>query len=161
MDINDEKFFEELAQKRAEHEEKFEIQLAKAKTATRLAPPRIMTATEKEAELTEGTLTIDVYQNENEIVVESAIAGVRPEDLDITATNESVSIKGERHREEHISDDRYFYQECFWGKFSRSVILPQEVDPEQAQVGYRNGILTIKLPKLNRHKSKRLNIKAE
>lgn len=159
MDINDEKFFEELAQKRAEHEQKFEVQLAKAKTATRIAPPKLLESASEE--LTEGTLTIDVYQNENEIIVESAVAGVRPEDLDITATNESVAIKGERHRDEHVSDERYFYQECFWGKFSRSVILPQEVDPEAAQVGYKNGILTIRLPKVVRNKTKRLNIRTD
>lgn len=158
MENTDEKFFEELAQKRAENEQKFEIQVAKAKTATRIAPPKVF---DQSAELTEGTLTIDVYQNENEIIVESAIAGVRPEDLDITATNESIAIKGERHRDEHVSDERYFYQECFWGKFSRSVILPQEVDPEAAQVGYKNGILTIKLPKVVRHKTKRLNIRMD
>lgn len=159
MEPMDEKFFEELAQNRADHEQNFEIQLAKAKTSTRIAPPKIMS--DPEADLTEGTLTIDVYQSENEIVIESAIAGVRPEDLDITATNESVSIKGLRHRDESIADDKYFYQECFWGKFSRSVILPQEVDPEEAKVSYRNGILTIKLPKIIRHKSKRLNIKTD
>lgn len=158
MENTDEKFFEELAQKRAENEQRFEIQVAKAKTTTRIVPPKVF---DQSAELIEGTLTIDVYQSENEIIVESAIAGVRPEDLDITATNESIAIKGERHRDEHVSDERYFYQECFWGKFSRSVILPQEVDPEAAQVGYKNGILTIKLPKLVKHKTKRLNIQMD
>lgn len=161
METNDEKFFEQLAQRRAESEEKFEIQLAKVKAPAQKPIPKPTFNMEKEAELTEGTLTIDVFQTENEIVVESAVAGVRPEDLEITATSESVTVKGERHREEHISDDRYFYQECFWGKFSRSVILPHEVDPEGSQVSYKNGILTIRLPKLQKHKTKRLNIKTD
>lgn len=159
QDTTDEKFFEELAQKRAEHEQKFEVQVAKVKTAPHIAPPHILGS--RDEELTEGTLTIDVYQNENEIIVESAVAGVLPENLDITATNESISIRGQRHRDEHVPDDRYFYQECFWGNFSRSVILPQEVDPEAAQVGYKNGILTVRLPKVDRHKTKRLNISTD
>lgn len=157
MENSDDKYFEGLATGRAEREEKFEVQLAKA---TRTIAPKTPKSIyiEKPADTVEGTLTIDVFQTPNEIVVESAIAGVRPEDLEITATSESVSIKGHRHREEKIGDENYFYQECFWGKFSRSVILPQEVDPEGAAVSYRNGVLTVKLPKLNRHKTKKLDV---
>jgi len=81
----------------------------------------------------EGQLTIDVYQTPSEIVVESAIAGVKPEDIDVNATSDSISIKGSRHREKEVKDDDYFYQECYWGRFSRSIILPQEVDPENAE----------------------------
>jgi HSP20 family protein len=94
-------------------------------------------------------------------VVESAVAGVRPEDIDIDVSNDSVSIRGERHREQEVSDEDYFYQECYWGRFSRSVILPQEIDPESATVTFRNGILTIRLPKLNRKRTKKLKVRFE
>ncbi|HEY4496968.1 MAG TPA: Hsp20/alpha crystallin family protein [Candidatus Paceibacterota bacterium] len=109
----------------------------------------------------EGQLTVDVYQTQDDIVVESTIAGIKPEDIDIEVTNESITIKGDRHREEAVSDRDYFYRECFWGKFSRSIILPQEVDPDKAHSSLKNGVLTIKLPKIHRNKSKKLKIKSE
>ena len=106
----------------------------------------------------EGQLTIDVYQTPAHIVIESTIAGVKPEDLDIDITNESVTIRGKRSRESRIEEDDYIYQECYWGRFSRSIILPQEVDPDNADASMKNGILTIKLPKLERHKAKKLRV---
>lgn len=109
----------------------------------------------------EGQLTIDVYQTPEEIVVESPIAGVDPEQLDINITNESVTIKGKRERQHKVKEEDYFYQECYWGKFSRSVILPQEIDSEKAEATIKNGILTIRLPKLNRQKSKKLKVKPD
>lgn len=109
----------------------------------------------------EGQLTIDVYQNPDEIVLESPIAGVKPEDLDISITSESVTIKGQRQKERRIKDEDYFYQECYWGKFSRSVILPQEVDAEKAEAFIKNGVLTVKLPKLNRQRSKKIKVQPE
>lgn len=109
----------------------------------------------------EGQLTIDVYQTPNDIVVESAIAGVKPEDLDIEANTDSVTIRGERRREHEVKEEDYFYQECYWGRFSRSVILPQEVDPDKASVSFKNGILSVRLPKLSRSRSRKLKVKVE
>jgi HSP20 family protein len=112
-------------------------------------------------EESEGQLTIDVYQTPDDIFVESTIAGVEPEKLDIDITNESVTIRGERRKEEIIADEDYLHQECYWGKFSRSVVLPQEIDPDKAHAEFKNGILKIKLPKLNRGRIKKLKIKSE
>lgn len=112
-------------------------------------------------EESEGQLTIDVYQTPDDIFVESTIAGVEPENLDIDITNESVTIKGERRKEETVADEDYLHQECYWGKFSRSVILPQEIDPDKAHAEFKNGILKIRLPKLNRGRVKKLKIKPE
>ena len=109
----------------------------------------------------EGKLTIDVYQTPAEIIIESAIAGVNPDDLDINVSRDSITIKGERHRDEEINDKDYFYRECYWGRFSRSVILPEEVDPDNATVNFKNGILTVKLPKLSKQKAKKLKVKTE
>jgi HSP20 family protein len=109
----------------------------------------------------EGQLTIDVYQTPSEIVVESAIAGVRPEDLDVSVSTDSITIKGRRHREQVVKDEDYFYQECYWGRFARSVILPQEIDPDSASVEFKNSILTVHLPKVNRKKTKKLKVKLE
>jgi HSP20 family protein len=109
----------------------------------------------------EGQLTIDVYQTPNDIVIESAIAGVKPEDLDIEVNTDSVTIRGERRREHEVKEEDYFYQECYWGRFSRSVVLPQEIDPDKASVSFKNGILTVKLPKLSRSRSRKLRVKVE
>lgn len=110
-------------------------------------------------EETEGQLTIDVYQDGDDVVVQSTVAGVSPEDLDIHITNESVAVRGERQKSEKIEDKDYFYQECFWGKFSRSVMLPVEVDPERSTAVVKNGVLTIRMPKMNRQKAKKVKVK--
>jgi HSP20 family protein len=110
---------------------------------------------------TEGQLTVDVYQNKDDIVVQSTVAGVNPEDLEVNITNEAVTIRGKREKMEKIEDKDYFYQECFWGRFSRSIILPQEVDPEKSTAVLKNGILVVKMPKLNRQRAKKLKVKID
>ena len=107
----------------------------------------------------EGQLTVDVYQTKDAIIVPSTVAGVDPEDLEINITNESVTIHGSREKIEIVEEKDYFYQECFWGKFSRSIILPQEVDPEKSTASIKSGILIIRMPKLNRRKAKKLKVK--
>lgn len=116
---------------------------------------------EELVEENEGQLTIDVYQTPDAIVIESTIAGVEAEDLDIEITPELVNIRGERRRQEHVPEENYLYQECYWGRFSRSVILPQEIDPDKSSAELKNGILKIILPKINRAKTKKLKIKAD
>ncbi|MBI2003710.1 MAG: Hsp20/alpha crystallin family protein [Parcubacteria group bacterium] len=95
-----------------------------------------------------GILTLDVFQKDNEIVVKSAIAGVGGKDLDISITNDSVTIKGTRKEEEKEKGKDYLYQELHWGEFSRKVILPEEVNADAGKATLKNGILTITLPKL-------------
>jgi len=95
----------------------------------------------------EGQLSVDVYQTKDEIVIKSAVAGVNPKDLDISINNDMITIRGARHQEEEISAEHYLYQECYWGPFSRSIILPQEVKAEAARAEFKQGILTIRLPK--------------
>lgn len=144
--------------------EPIEIELARASgaLASRTARPMPLPSDDDGIRNeSEGWLTIDVYQNPHEIVVESAVAGVEPESLDITATPDSIAIKGERQRRKEVRDEDYLYQECYWGKFSRSVILPQEVDPDNATVGFKNGILTVHLPKVHRKKSRKLKISTD
>lgn len=107
----------------------------------------------------EGTLTVDVFEDGDYLVVESTIAGAKDEDLDINITNESVSIRGRRERKEEVKEKDYFYQELFWGAFSRSIILPQEVDPENSTAALKNGILMIRMPKMSRQKQRKLKVK--
>ena len=70
----------------------------------------------------EGQLAIDVYQTEDEIIVKTPIAGVRAEDLDISVTDDVMTVKGERKQDEKIEESNYLVQECYWGSFSRSSI---------------------------------------
>lgn len=105
----------------------------------------------------EGQLTIDVYQTENEIVIKSPVAGVAPKDMDVTITNDMVTIKGRRDNEPIAKED-YFFQELYWGPFSRSVILPSEIELEQAKAILKDGILTIRLPKIEKETAKKLSI---
>lgn len=108
----------------------------------------------------EGQLTIDVYQTPADIVIKSTIAGVNPEDLDITITNDMVTIKGKREKDEETKTDDYYYQECYWGAFSRSVILPVDVEAEKAEASMKNGILTIRLPKIEKVKTRKIRVAA-
>ncbi len=156
-----EKFFKELSEEKEKAEEDFmSVELAKSSSA--LGKPAVQIGERaRQNHEAEGQLTLDVFQTPHEIVVESAIAGVRPEDIDISATNDSIAIRGERTREIRVKEEDYFYHECYWGKFSRSITLPEEVDSENAEVNFKNGILTIRLPKLNKKKSKKLKVKEE
>ncbi len=106
----------------------------------------------------EGELAIDVYQTANDLVIQSAIAGVKPENLDITLEKDIITIKGVREKPFEEEGD-YFSQECFWGPFSREVILPAEVDPNRATAEMRDGILTIRIPKILREKKRKIIVR--
>ncbi len=112
----------------------------------------------EEAETEEGELTVDVYQTDQDIVIKSTIAGVKPEDIDISFNNDMVTIRGKRVKEEEVSAEDYYYQELYWGSFKRSIILPAEVDPDKAKATIKNGTLTIKLPKSEKTKVKKINV---
>jgi HSP20 family protein len=104
----------------------------------------------------EGQLTIDVYQTDSDIVIKSTIAGVKPEDLDVNINNDMITIRGERKQDEQISPENYYYQECYWGSFSRSVILPIDIVPDKVEASMKNGILTIRMPKANNARTKKI-----
>jgi len=108
----------------------------------------------------EGQLTIDVHQTNDDIVVQTMVAGVKPEDLDVTITRDMVTIKGNREKTNTVSEDDYFYKELYWGSFSRSVLLPQEIDPEEAEATEKNGLLTLRLPKIDKDKKRSIRVKA-
>ncbi len=100
-----------------------------------------------EEEMEEGELLVDVYQNKNNIIIRSTIAGVRPEDIDIDINNDMITIRGRRKEELVADEEDYFYKECYWGSFSRSIILPCEVQANKVKASLKNGVLTITLPK--------------
>ncbi len=114
---------------------------------------------EPEEEL-EGQLTVDVYQDPDEIVIKAIVAGVRPEDLDVSITRDMVTIRGKREDAREVSDDNYFYRELYWGSFSRTILLPQEIEVEEAEAIEKHGLLTIRLPKIDKAKQTKLKVKA-
>jgi len=109
-------------------------------------------------EESEGQLTVDIYQTKDELVIQSAIAGIKPEDLDISIEKDIISIKGRRDNPLEEKGD-YFSKECHWGPFSREMILPVEIDPGKATAEMKEGILTIRIPKVEKVGKKKILVK--
>lgn len=107
----------------------------------------------------EGQLTVDVYQTPTEIVIKSMVAGVKPEDLDISITRDMVTIKGKRETERFVKEEDYFHQELYWGSFSRTIMLPAEIDVEESEAIEKHGLLILRLPKIDKNRQTRLRVK--
>lgn len=112
-----------------------------------------------EEEAADGQLPVDVYQTANEIVIRTFIAGVRPDDISVSISRDMVVIEGARAASE-TSDSDFFHQELFWGSFSRTILLPQEIDVDSATAGAKDGLLTLVLPKLDKARQTKLRVKA-
>jgi len=108
----------------------------------------------------DAELTVDVYQTPSDIIVQTMVAGVQPENLAITITRDMITIKGKREENQSIERDNFFVQELYWGSFSRTISLPEEVDPEEAEAIEKHGLLIIKLPKLDKNRETKLKIKS-
>lgn len=108
----------------------------------------------------EAQLTVDVYQTANDIIINTMVAGVQPENLTISITRDMITIRGKREENRTIDTEDYFVQELYWGAFSRTISLPEEIDPEEAEAVEKHGLLIIKLPKVNKDKKTTLKIKS-
>jgi HSP20 family protein len=108
----------------------------------------------------EGQLSIDVYQTPKAIVVKSTIAGVKPEDIDISINNDMLTIRGKREMSDVVKEENYLYRECYWGSFSRSIILPVEVQADKIDAILENGVLTVSLPKAKPTKQISVKVKS-
>ncbi|MFA5651833.1 MAG: Hsp20/alpha crystallin family protein [Candidatus Paceibacterota bacterium] len=109
---------------------------------------------------TEGQLAIDMYQTPSEIVIKTMIAGVEKEDLDVSITRDMVIIKGKREESNDTAGNDYFHKELYWGAFSRTIILPQEIDVDASDAINKNGLLIIKMPKIDKNRQAKLKIKS-
>lgn len=107
----------------------------------------------------EGQLLVDVAQTDKQIIVKAAMAGVQPEDLDISLHNDLLTIKGKREEAQEQKGADYVYQECYWGSFSRSLVLPAEVDNKKIQAVLENGVLTVTLEKVGPARSIKVTVK--
>lgn len=105
----------------------------------------------------EGQLLVDVMETPREIVVRSAIAGVNADDLEITLAEDTLTIRGARHEDlESFKRGIVHAQECHWGAFSRSIILPSHVDPNSVDAVLKKGVLTIRMKKVQMDSSIRV-----
>jgi HSP20 family protein len=107
-----------------------------------------------------GELAVDVYQTPEAIVVKAFIAAVQPASVDISLTREMLTISGQRQDEREVDEDDYFQRELFWGSFSRTILLPEEVDVDMAEASEKHGILMIRLPKINKGKQTKLKVRS-
>lgn len=107
----------------------------------------------------EGELSVDVYQDDSEIVIKTMVAGVKPDDLDVTITRDMVTIKGKRETEKAVDEGDYLHKELYWGTFSRTIVLPAEIDVDMAEAIEKHGLLIIKLPKINKNRQTKVKVR--
>ncbi len=107
----------------------------------------------------EGQLAVDMCQTPKEIIIKTMVAGVKPEDLDISITRDMVTIRGKRLEIYESNDNDFFHKELYWGSFSRTIILPSEIEIEEAEAVEKHGLLTLTLPKIDKNKQSKLKIK--
>lgn len=158
-------FFERLSGNTASHEaydDGFEDDFVPAE------PPRRMsvssgapspTAYAHHEDDADGQLPVDVYETANEIVIKAFIAGVRPDEINVSISRDMVVLEGSREVQQEVHDQDYFHQELFWGTFSRTILLPQEVDVDNSSAGAKDGLLTLILPKLDKARQTKLKVK--
>lgn len=114
---------------------------------------------QRDEESVEGQLTVDVFDGGDDIVVRSTVAGVDEKNLDISVTSDMITIKGFREPDQKVRSAEYYHQELYWGPFSRSIILPVDVDADAARASLKNGILTIRLPKMESRRTKKVFVR--
>lgn len=112
------------------------------------------------AEEPQGELAVDIYQTPDAIVVKALVAGVQPTSIDISLTREMLTISGMREDEREVEEDNYFQRELYWGSFSRTILLPEEVDVDMAEASEKHGILMIRLPKINKKRQTKLKVRS-
>ena len=113
---------------------------------------------EEEVE-SEGELAIDMHDTGDDLIIKTMVAGVKPEDLDVAITRDSVTIKGKREHERMSEDNQHIHRELYWGAFSRTISLPTEIDVEAAEAIEKHGLLVIKLPKIDKNRQTKLKVR--
>ena len=112
---------------------------------------------EEEQEV-EGQLAVDVFQTKESVVIKAPIAGVDPKQLEVAIAEDVVTIRGERVDDSVVERENYYVQECYWGAFSRSIIMPVSVNADKAEASLKNGVLSITIPKVIQDKIKKIKV---
>lgn len=113
-----------------------------------------------EEENDEAELAVDVFQTAGEIIVQTFVAGVKTDDLELAIARDMITIKGKREETRNVDEDDYFVKELYWGRFSRTILLPQEVEPDEAEATEKHGLLTVKLQKVDKGKKNVIKVKS-
>ena len=113
-----------------------------------------------EEENEEAELAVDVYQTPTDIIIQTMVAGVKPEDLELAIARDIITIKGHREENRTIDENNYFSKELYWGKFSRTISLPAEVEPEEAEATEKHGLLIIKIKKVDKEKKNNVRVRS-
>lgn len=121
--------------------------------------PKVISQEQYDEDAFEGQLALDVYQTDKTIVILAPVAGVKPDDMSVTVSDDVLTIKGHREGVKTVSEESYFTQECFWGDFSRSIVLPASVDSDKIAASFEDGVLKIEIPKIEKARSKVIRIK--
>ena len=106
----------------------------------------------------DGQLVVDVYETASEFCIQAPIAGVNPEDIEVSVEGGMLNIGGERKYSEETKEKNYFYRECYWGAFSRQILLPEDADASRIKASLKKGILLIKIPKVTKPTKKKVNV---
>ena len=149
--------FDDTCDDDCEHDDGVTIRHLKAKPGARIA---VSDWNEPEEENEGGELAVDIYQTPEAIVLKTFIAGVAPSTIDIALTREMITLTGTRTDEREVEDEDYFHHELYWGTFSRTVMLPEEVDVDQAEASEKHGVLVIRLPKIDKRRQAKLKVKS-
>lgn len=108
----------------------------------------------------EGELAIDVYETPDDVIVRTMIPGVKRDELDVSLSRDSITVRGQRKEDRIVSDQDYHFRELYWGTFSRTINLPHEVDVDRAEATENQGVLTIKLPRIDKGRKTKLRVKS-
>jgi HSP20 family protein len=108
----------------------------------------------------DGELPVDMFQTDDAIVIRALVAGVSPDELEVSITRDMVTLRGVREEIQEVHDDGYYHRELFWGSFSRTLVLPEEVAIDEAEAQEKHGMLEIRLPKLDKHRSTQLKVRS-
>lgn len=108
---------------------------------------------------TEATLAVDMYQTDDAAVVKASVPGVKPDDVDITISGNTLTITGQSTEEEEVKEENYIRRERRFGSFSRSVVLPEGLEPDKAEASFDHGVLTLTIPKAPQAKPKVIKVK--
>ena len=113
-----------------------------------------------EEENEEAELSVDVYQTPTDIIIQTMVAGVKPEDLELSIARDTITVRGEREELRNIDEENYFTKELYWGKFSRTISLPAEVEPEEVEATEKHGLITIKIKKVDKEKKNTVKVRS-
>ncbi len=108
----------------------------------------------------EAELSVDVYQTPTDIVIQAMVAGVKPENLELSIARDTITIRGEREESRTIDEDNFFAKELYWGKFSRTISLPAEVEPEEVEATEKHGLVTVKIKKVDKEKKNSVKVRS-